>query len=108
MDVTKFDRFQRLAFFAKHPVAIMGNIQTADYELFRLGGELPAQLETSAERGLEMLGVVGILDGEPKSELTVPLGANTIAALSSAYCKLIEQAFRTRLECDSLQMLYDA
>jgi hypothetical protein len=109
MDITRMDRFERLAFSGKHCAAIMGNPQTADYELVPLGGDLPGELrETVAERDLQLVAVVGIVDGELKSELAVPLGASTIAALSGAYCKLVECALRARLECDSLCMLYDA
>lgn len=82
-----FDKFEMVVRYATHPVCLLGNVETSDFELVDLDAELlseDAQRELR-ERGLYFIGAMGILNGAPCTALAEPLDEGTILALSAAY-----------------------
>ena len=81
------DKFAQLVQVAEHSVQIFGNLETAEFELidsveFPLAE--PRQLDIATRR-LQFLGVVGIVDGRPRTHLSGPLNDDAISALAQAF-----------------------
>jgi len=81
-----FDKFSHIAGYGRIVAAIFGNLETQDYELIDVDAvplsEAQAAIQT---RGLAFIGVMGLMDGKPRTALDVELDEETGAALSHAY-----------------------
>lgn len=82
MDVTKLDAVERLAWDAKHAAAILLN--GSDIELVDLQTAETAK-NISAARDLAFVGVIGMLQGEPRMALETPMDAETVTAVTQAF-----------------------
>lgn len=112
IDINKLDPIEQLAFDASHPVrgafpvAILGNLETRDFELIALTN-IPVDLaQRVVARNLVFVGVVGIVNGTPKSALQVPLDKLAIERLSAAYIRIVEAGMDKQLEIDELNRLW--
>jgi hypothetical protein len=87
------DKFERLALESQAAAAILGNGH--EFEIIDLGK--PEAMPSSEyrrkllERGFRFVGIVGLIEGRPKTALAEPLDEISTAALSRAYVDLIEQ-----------------
>jgi hypothetical protein len=90
----KLDKFEHLAFHATYAVCILANSTASDFELIDLGPERlnEEQRRKLSERGMEFIGVIGIVAGVPRVALAVPLDPPTTSALSHAFVQRIEDA----------------
>ena len=90
------DKFEQLSTAASYGVAIFGNPALDDFCLFDLTKGTPYPVEDHkreiAERALSFCGVIGIVQGVPRTALAEPLGEYTITALTRAFCERIEAA----------------
>jgi hypothetical protein len=92
-----FDKFEAIAGYAAHPVCILGNLQTSDFELMDVRDPEPLSEDTIHEirrRGLRFIGAVGIVEGKPRTALDEPLDEATKFALSMAYLQFVAEANR--------------
>jgi hypothetical protein len=75
---------------AQLAVCILGNESLTDFAL------VSAEEFEAPRDGLRLVGVVGIVDGAPRSALSEPLDAGTLSALSAACVQYIAQAIERR------------
>ncbi len=93
-----YDRFEILATEAAYSVAILGNLQTGDFELIDLA-PVPQDARRSYEaRGLVFLGMIGIVCGTPRVALDAPLDADTVSALYETFVRRTEDEVNDRLQ----------
>ncbi len=81
------DKFEQLAMEAQLAVCILANADVSDIELVNLKA-VPLHNETTRDftgRGLRFIGVIGIVQGVPRSALAVPLDPVRTSALSQAF-----------------------
>lgn len=92
------DKFEALAMEAQLAVCVLGNADVTDMELLlaKPNGLSPEKIrELSiqwAARGLQFIGMIGVVDGKPRTALAVPLDERRIAAISQAfisYCEVV-------------------
>jgi hypothetical protein len=92
-----YDKFEAIAGYAAHPVCILGNLQTSDFELVDVSESAPLSEEAENEirrRGLHFIGALGIVKGKPRTALDEPLDEATIFAISAAYFQYVTEANR--------------
>ena len=112
MDITRLDPIEQLTFDASHPVsgafpmAILGDVKTRDFELIPVSDISPDLQQRIVADCLVFVGVVGLVNGTPKSALQVPLDNVAIAAVSAAYISAVEAGLNGRLEIDELHRLW--
>jgi hypothetical protein len=90
-------KFETLAAQAEFPTVIWGDPKRGDFVLFQLGVVVPIPEEVKADvitRGLGFLGIVGIVGGQPRTALAMPLDDETISALAGAYVELVSARVR--------------
>jgi hypothetical protein len=86
-----YDKFEALAMEAQLAVSVLGNADVSDVELlnikpYPLGPEKIQELAVQwAGRDLRFIGTIGIVDGQTRTALTVPLDDRRISALSEAF-----------------------
>jgi len=93
-----FNKHEVIAGFAKYPVIVLGNMQTADFELVRLDNQPlseASRIDYTA-RSLAYIGTIGILNGHPRTALYEPLDADVIAALAAEYVRLVTAALKPK------------
>jgi hypothetical protein len=94
------DRYELVALYGRLPVVIFGNTSSGDFELVDLDAtpdKLPEVKAAIEARGLEFLGTVAILDGQPRSALADPLDTPTIEALAEAYNRHVDARLKDRI-----------
>ena len=78
-----YDRFEQLVFDSQISAAILGNRATRDYVLVVPSpGPLP---ESLYGRGLEFLGVVGMVGGVPQTEFAAELEPGALFAIAQEW-----------------------
>ena len=101
------DKFEELAAVAACAVVVLGNGR--EFELIDLDterDEIKEQKGRLSGSGFEFVGVIGLVDGRPKSALAVPLDHVTTAALSQAFVRPVEDALNASAEVAWLKRLY--
>jgi len=95
-----YDKHHTLVRDAQLALCILGNPQTSDFELI----EVP-KLPLSAEhlpslrlRGMYYIGVVGLVDGVPRTALDEPLENASVDALARAFLSHIGSSLRTEAD----------
>lgn len=85
------DRHDVLAKFGLHPVAILGNLATHDFEVVDLeAGPLgPEYTKDWTQRGLHFVGTLGILCGEFRQYYAVELPGDVTVALATDYAQFL-------------------
>jgi hypothetical protein len=102
-----YDKFDQLISDAQLKVLILGNPETSDFELIDLApGPLSHDPHNLHERGMYFVGVMGIVQGVPRSALDEPLDVLTTTALAQAFVLHAERILNARLEADWLGRLY--
>ncbi len=94
------DKEEQLVWDAQLSVCIMGNGDGTEFELLNNGPEPALTDEFLADlksRGLEYLGVIGIVDGRVRVALAEPLDADVITLLSAAFVRHAMAVFQDRL-----------
>jgi len=96
------DRFEELAVTAPNAIVIMGNPSQRDYELLDLSTcpPPPSVLENFHERGFQFVGLVGVVNGVPRTQLATPLDSETVDALAAAVLLRLGAEFSQRLAND--------
>jgi hypothetical protein len=69
----------------------MGNPQTFDYTLVDLRGDVTGWRDKTG-RGMYFLGAVGIVNGQPRAELSEPLDAVATAYVGQRYSAHVARA----------------
>jgi hypothetical protein len=91
-----YDKFETLAMEAQLAVSVLGNADLSDVELicikpYQLSPEKIQELAVQwAARGLRFIGTIGIVDGQSRTALAVPLDDRHISALSEAFIQYCE------------------
>jgi hypothetical protein len=90
------DQFHQITETASYAVAIFGNPARGDFALFDLTKGTPFPVEDIqreiAERAFCFCGVMGIVQGVPRTALAEPLGEYTVTALSRAFIERVGAA----------------
>jgi hypothetical protein len=90
-----YDKFEQIAFEAQLAVCVLANEGVTDIELVNLRSvPLPTARDFTG-RNLHFLGVIGIVQGVPRTALAEPLDPVRISALSAAfiaYCEVLLDA----------------
>jgi len=92
-----YDSHELLAGFGKFPAVVLGNPVTKDFELIDLE-RVPLEHNLHADfkaRGLYFCGTFALLDGQGRVEFAELLDADAIAALATAYARLVLEKQRT-------------
>ena len=109
-----FDKFTNLAMQAHDSLClcILANPDVTDLELVNVRVAWPLPEDTSREyeaRQLGFIGVMGVVDGLPRTALDIPLDPVRISALSAAFVKhcelLLSGAFEAQGKGDSVDWL---
>jgi hypothetical protein len=79
------DKFEQLARDAEYAVAILANLDTHDTQFVDLQAVPTDAARTFAGRGLDFVGVVGLVKGQPRVALAVELDAESITAITQAF-----------------------
>lgn len=99
-----YDKFQTLATRASIAVAILGNSDVTDIEMLpiqpcSLSDEKIHELtQVWAPRGLQFIGMAGVVDGQPKWALAIPLDELRAAALGDAFAVYCANALPGHVE----------
>jgi hypothetical protein len=99
-----YDKFEALAMEAELAVSVLGNADVSDVELlpvkpYGLGPEKVQALAAQwAARGLRFIGTIGIVDGQTRTALAVPLDYRRISALSQAFIAHCEVLLSNNVE----------
>lgn len=81
------DKFSRLLAESRFSMFILGNGATSDYTLAPARPLPEAVRRDFTKRGLTFVGILGVVDGQPRSALAVPLTDTTIARLSQEFIR---------------------
>jgi hypothetical protein len=90
------DKFQQLVWDSPLAAIILGNPGLTDFELT---APEPLSAETEAgfhARGLEFIGVTGLVDGQFKSALAVPLDDDAVSAIAAAFVQYVVTKLGTK------------
>ena len=91
------DKHQTLVRDAQLALCILGNPQTSDFELIEMP-KLPLseeRLHSLRLRGMYYLGVVGLVDGVPRTALDEPLENAAVDALARAFLSHMASLLRS-------------
>ena len=103
----QYDKFEQLVFDAQLSVAILGNPETADFELVDLSTPGPlSEDQLSRARRMHFVGVFAIVGCIPRTALALPLDDATYTALSAAFVRHIEVRANAELEAQFLTRLF--
>jgi hypothetical protein len=87
---TMYDKFEQIAFEAQLAVCVLANEGVTDIELVNLRSvPLPTPPDFTG-RNLHFLGVIGVVQGVPRTALAEPLDPVRISALSAAFIRYCE------------------
>lgn len=98
------DKFETLVAEASIAAAILANADVTDIELLPVQPRSypPEKVQELARlwasRGLRFIGIVGMVDGQPRSMFTVPLDDLRISALSQAFLAYLGVMLKDELE----------
>ena len=92
-----YDHFEQIVGFAAFPVAIVGNLESENFELIDIIPEPPSADVTQrlSERGMSFIAAIGIVEGAPGTALAEPLDAITATALRQALAWRAEDRIKT-------------
>lgn len=83
------DKFQKIAFESQLAAVILGN--GTEFELVALTGLLSEERTRELQaRKFSFVGIVGLIEGRPRTALAEPLDELSSVALAQAYVALIE------------------
>jgi hypothetical protein len=105
MDV-QLDKFEQLVFDAQLAVAILGDLETSDFELFDVSRLPLSEDQLSRASRMRFVGVIGIVESVPRIALDEPLDAATTTALLQAFVRHTEDTANAELETQALARLY--
>ena len=92
------DHFEQFASTANHAAFVLGNPVTKDFLLVSLATPMEDGLrDETARRGLRFCGVLGTVDGLPRSAFSEPLDADFVISIAQAYIACVPQAEIDRL-----------
>lgn len=104
----KEEKLLRVIHHARFLVCILGNIQTADYELIDID-KTPVSEETEqnfAQRGLTYLGVMSLShDNGPRCALEDAIPEEDISKISARFLKQLHRELNERVVMERLQRL---
>jgi hypothetical protein len=80
-------KFQQFVANAEVAVCILGNPESGDFALCDLGPHAEDLQRDLVQRGYRFVGLLGMVQGVPRSALAEPLEANAIDALAEAFLK---------------------
>jgi hypothetical protein len=105
------DRFEKLLGDAQLAVYILGNPRTSDFELVDKSTPLTDERRSAlTARGMEFLGVAGLVDGVPQTQLDAPLDKGSVEGLSRAFLAHIGHLLNAEAaatKSDAVQWLAD-
>jgi hypothetical protein len=99
-----YDKFDLLAMESQLCVAVLGNADITDIELLPIRpqpygrNKVQALAAQWAGRGLRFIGTIGIVNGQPRTALAVPLDALRMDALSQAFTVHCEAILTDKIE----------
>jgi hypothetical protein len=92
-----YDKFETIAIKGRLPVGIVGNPENSEFALVDLTQPVPDFRREIAQRGFCFIGVVGMIEGVPRTALTEPLDTAAVDMLSQAYIRHVEHALQGRI-----------
>ena len=94
------DNIERLVFESQFTAVILGNPQTFDYELIE---PVPVSPETQANlsaRGMCFIGCVGLVGGQFRTALSVPIDDRAITFLTQAFVGFLSAKLQLSTKTD--------
>ncbi len=79
------DKFQAVMWDSTFALILLANEDTQDWELIEPQPVPTDAAQTYAERGLSFAGVFGVVNGKPRSELSMPLEDVTIDRIAAEF-----------------------
>jgi hypothetical protein len=95
-----YSKFETLVNQSAFSVCILGNLRTSDFELVDLNPEPMSEdaKRDCTRRGMEFIGVIGLVEGLPRVALECPLDVMTALALSQAFVQRVEDAINAAMK----------
>ena len=103
----QYDKFEQLVFDAELAVAVLGNPETADFELVDLSTPGPlSEDQLRRARRMSFVGVLAIVKCIPRTAFDTPLDDAALTALGEAFVRHIEVRANAELEAQFLTRLF--